>query len=1309
MKTAIYIIFIIFSSLNIISQEIVISEYYNDQDVENEWTELIVTEDFLNLEGYLLRDNNDNFRRGGFWQGGVTFNQNSLWKNLRIGTIIVINHRDVGSTDSDASDGYIEVNALDSKYFNKSNWRNSSSLSIDDQADILQILDTSDNNVHSLGHVQYASEGDFHDIIGAKIAYVGNCPKGYSISVGNASTLQNYSVNSGYDTGKSITLRQLGGTKGLANLNPVGAAINYQFWQKIREPEFLKPNLKATIDDSTVVLDWDPIEIDSDKNDYSGYIILRTTDVVNNICKPKDGTMYSVGDKICSTSDVVAVLEGKDWNQYIDINPICGEYVRYTVFAYNFINSEGNLWDIKDGRGIAYSRRLDYYNSTQLKLDKPDSVFIKSRLGDVFCSMDTTVLYNNYKNHQKGKYKYAWLYKNDRNGSEVVVVDFSANGISDSIKVYRTGYYTLVVKSDDGCEIESNTLELKVLDTPEAFISDKNNKIIESDSTIYLCDGEDLYFQGSRDLSIFIKLYNGKVWVNNSGNLFKISQPGSYYYVYSNGNCRDTSNIITVKESDYAISADKEKLKYQLITNQTEETKIVQLTNNSNTTQSFSEEEFEIKPPFSILNSFPIIINGEDSVDLEIEFKPIITGLFIDTMSIIGECNDELRIALTGVKTNTSAALVSSHDSIDYKEHVVCTYGGVDSTVTLTNIGTEKIVVKEMYGGADFFANPKIENDTLLPGETLPFKLGTSTKNSDVETTNILNIPWESEFGVKDTLHISARIHVGRPRFEVLEDILDFGTVYGCENFKIDTIHIENTGLFDVTINGEDLIDGLELIDAPIVIKPGEIKEVQIKYSSDSPISINNSNRFKVVPGCILEDSFFVKAERASSGYQYDIAEENLEFNGLYSCDNLNVTKNVIVTLLENPDNSDIEIQAKINNASFEIGEFDNALSDKLEIPITLKETEPGTYTSVIELTINPCDRVEIIRVIAEIKEQDVDVTDFNIGSYEVGFNSNGEFDIKNNSQEDVNITDIILPNSLSFVNNIIYPIILTPNEVEQIEVKHESMLTGFYADSIEIITDSPCIKSYYSKFNGDVTPSAIPPGKIIAEFGVDRQAFPPKNKINVPIKVSSFIHEFDSVEIKSMTLNVMYPFNAFEIIDITTNQNDLDIEYDDSFGNLTLNIQSINTDKFKVTESNLIEIEFFILDATPGDYQVDLISGIMESFPLMSVETDDNTTVEILENCINDDSFVFLQPVKLNADYIDNNLVINYYQPSNDKYTLSLYNSNGNMLLPLLDMNTNSGDYKFEINSSNLSSGQYFILLEYSDKVISKGVNIVK
>ncbi|MFN3194777.1 MAG: hypothetical protein ACE364_02380 [Chlorobiota bacterium] len=1309
MKLAIYIILILFTSSGTRSQEIVVSEYFNDNDVENEWTELIVTEDFLDLEGYTLRDNNDNYNRGGFWQGGISFNQNKLWKNLRIGTIIVVNHRDKGITDVNLDDGYIEVNALDSRYFTKYDWRNNSSLSIDNQADIVQILDKSGQNVHSLGHVQYSTEGDFHEIIGYKIAYVGNCPKGYSISVGNASRLSEYSLSSGYDTGKSITMRESGGTKGVANSNPVGADINYQFWQKIREPLFFQPNLETTIDDSTVVLNWEEIDIDNDTNDFSGYIILRTTDVVNNICKPKDGTMYNVGDKVCSTSDVIAILEGKEHSQFIDVNPICGQYSRYSIFAYNYTDEISNNWDVESGRGIAYSSKLDYYNSKQLVLNKPDSVHIKSRLGNVFCSTDTTILYNNYKSYQKGKYKYAWIFQKDENSPEVVVVDFSEYGLSDSIKVYRTGYYTLIVKSEDGCEIESNTLKLEVLDIPEAFISDKNDNKIVNDTTIYICEDEELYFQGSKDLRLKVHLYRGKFRINNSGFKYKVTEPGEYYYIYSNGNCRDTSNIVTVKESNYDLVTDKEKLKYQLITNQTEETKTIQLTNNSSESYNIYQADIEVRPPFKIKNSFPITIDSEASLELEIEFKPIINGLYIDTLLIHGECNNNIKIALNGVKSNTSATLVSSLDSVDFKEHVVCEYGGVDTTITLTNIGTEFIVLNEIYGGGDFFANPIISNDTLAPGETFEFVLSTNTNNSDVETVNLFKIPWTSEFGQEDTTYIAARIHVGRPRFEVIEDTLDFGIVYGCEDFKIDTIHIENTGRFDVEITGEKLIKGLELLNSPLVITPGDTSEAIIRYSSNSPIKINQENRFAVVPGCMLEDNFFVIAERASSGYIYEVENKSIDFGKVYSCNDLNIEKDVLLKLIDNPEGADVRIEASLDNDSFIINDYDASLVSETSINLRLNESEPGEYVATLELTINPCDRKEYIEVKVEIIDQSISIENFTFADYEVGFSSENTFELLNNGEDVVSVSNIQLPAFVKFKTTPVYPILLSPNTPVNIDVIHESMIIGGYSDSIEIETESPCNKLYYSKFNGLVNPSKVPPGEIYTSFGIDRGIIAPKNTFKLPIQLSSAIHELEDVNFESVSIELNYPFEAFVINDITIAQQGLKISYADNFGKLMLEMESNAGDRFSITKNEIIEIEFYALDAVPGEYIFKLESGNVNSFPLMSIETDDTTEVELLENCINDDKFVFLEPVKLNVNVNNNLILIDYFQPTNDIYNLNLYDINGEIVKTFLHNNRNNGQYEFIVDSDELSSGSYLIMLEYSDKLLSRIINITK
>ena len=135
---AIFISFLCASNLQ--AQSIVVSEYHNVTAVpEGEWTELLVIQDNLTIVGYTLRDNSTNLDK---WQGGIKFKDIPLWKNLRAGTTIVINHRVFGNTiDKSSIDGYIEVDANDISIFDTlavpggGDW-NSSTLNLSQIADI---------------------------------------------------------------------------------------------------------------------------------------------------------------------------------------------------------------------------------------------------------------------------------------------------------------------------------------------------------------------------------------------------------------------------------------------------------------------------------------------------------------------------------------------------------------------------------------------------------------------------------------------------------------------------------------------------------------------------------------------------------------------------------------------------------------------------------------------------------------------------------------------------------------------------------------------------------------------------------------------------------------------------------------------------------------------------------------------------------------------------------------------------------------------------------------------------------------------
>ena len=64
------------------SQEIVVNEYFNAASQSDEWTELIVVKDNLDLRGWFLGDNNAGTSS---WQPKLKFENHPIWNNLRAG------------------------------------------------------------------------------------------------------------------------------------------------------------------------------------------------------------------------------------------------------------------------------------------------------------------------------------------------------------------------------------------------------------------------------------------------------------------------------------------------------------------------------------------------------------------------------------------------------------------------------------------------------------------------------------------------------------------------------------------------------------------------------------------------------------------------------------------------------------------------------------------------------------------------------------------------------------------------------------------------------------------------------------------------------------------------------------------------------------------------------------------------------------------------------------------------------------------------------------------------------------------------
>ncbi len=95
------------------AQQIIINELYNSSANE-EWSELLVVQENLDLRGWDIRD----FSSGGVAQTPLVFTTNALWSNLRRGTVIVVARpENTFSEDTDPSDHLLVIKSNNGLYF----------------------------------------------------------------------------------------------------------------------------------------------------------------------------------------------------------------------------------------------------------------------------------------------------------------------------------------------------------------------------------------------------------------------------------------------------------------------------------------------------------------------------------------------------------------------------------------------------------------------------------------------------------------------------------------------------------------------------------------------------------------------------------------------------------------------------------------------------------------------------------------------------------------------------------------------------------------------------------------------------------------------------------------------------------------------------------------------------------------------------------------------------------------------------------------------------------------------------------------
>jgi hypothetical protein len=335
-----------------------VNGYINASSYADEWTELLVVDDDVNMAGWTIRDNNNTQSS---WQTPVRFNNVSLWQHLRRGTVIMLWHRTLASngvtthpTDVNADDGYIEISLQNTTYFTGGDFSTNNTMNIAAEGDIVQIRNASNVHIHALGHYQSASGSSWTALSTPKLNHNTNTNAGDAIYVCPGSVLSDYNGPQGntYTSRNNVTT-----TFGLPNICIASPSGNRTFWKNLRQPDFTSQSVVPSSIipgmPGSLTFSWtaatDPYAADN----TIGYIVLRNT--TNSFpVAPIDGTTYTIG-ALLGGAQVVGIINNSTTTTFTDNSIMNGinYYYRVYPFRYGTDNLNGNNYD--EARGRAYN------------------------------------------------------------------------------------------------------------------------------------------------------------------------------------------------------------------------------------------------------------------------------------------------------------------------------------------------------------------------------------------------------------------------------------------------------------------------------------------------------------------------------------------------------------------------------------------------------------------------------------------------------------------------------------------------------------------------------------------------------------------------------------------------------------------------------------------------------------------------------------------------------------------------------------------------------------------------------------------
>ncbi len=831
---------------------VVVSEYFNTSPLPvEEWTELLVVADTVDLRGYILTDNNQTQTHQ---QGGVRFRNVPLWERLRAGTIIVINHRGAQVVDADPRDGYIEIGAQNTVYFEPVRLDSNPGLSWEDvalnvalQGDILQLLDPQGRHVHALGHGQ--TPGPFFDSLPPpKVHHNGTCPNPGSVRVVPGLSLAAYAAGAGTDSTAALSDDV---TKGLPNQSPLARDRNQLLWRSLRQPRWRNPQIvRAELLPTGVLVEWSAAEDPVPQDSVQGYLLVR--DTLGQQSVPEDGRTYSPGERLNGGGIVIAHTFGSERQALDTFLFPCGAHYVYRVYAFRYHTDDrlGNAPGERLARGRSYNE--DGFADTLLVKPVPPPPQVHASATEV-CEGDSIVLW--VDNPDTATYRYQWLL----NGVPIV------GGTAPRLVVRTGGRYAVELRTVLGCRVLSSEVEIHVHPLPQLRVYWEGDTL--------LCPGDTVILRAA---GAWRYQWYWEGTPVDSGSVIRAAKPGRYWVVgWSQFGCMSTS-MIELKQREITVVAEPAQVDFGVVgacEGAVERT--VRLVNAGDTPLLLFRPL--LPAGFAVVGqSFPVELGVGQAVMLRLRFAPPRSGVYTGAVRFaVQPCSAVVEISVRGEKQQGIAGFGVAE--VDFGVEALCHASVRDTVLWLSNRGTAPVVAEAAFVGAPFQVTAPVFPLEVLPGDSVAIQL----RYVPARGRHVQELAVAVRSGTcRDTLQATLAAITEVPQVQLSLADVQFPPLQGCQVVAETLVVIRNVGTLPVRVY-EHPVPDVTIEGTPVELNPSESRVLRMRVFPSGQGLLSTEGLLVVEP---CSDTLRLPVSVRVEGITAGLASGSLDFGQVVWC-----------------------------------------------------------------------------------------------------------------------------------------------------------------------------------------------------------------------------------------------------------------------------------------------------------------------------------------------------------------------------------------------------------------------------------------